>query len=104
MDPETSEMIVESLRRAVNAQPAGSTKGNIQRNSDFFEEACLHMERADYRHWWDAYPDDPSHANSGIRSGIGIGNLTLPALNVTSHCGRGRGGARVSGVQCLRVS
>ncbi len=104
MDPGTSEMMVKSLRRAVNAQTASSTKDNIQRNLDFFEEACLHMERPEYRYWWDSYPDNSSHANSGIRSGIGIGNLTLPAVNVTSHCGRGSGGAQVGGVQCLEVS
>ncbi len=50
MDPETSEIIVKNLRRAVDAQPAGGTKANIQRYMDFFEEAYLHMERADYRH------------------------------------------------------
>ncbi|KAL2036505.1 hypothetical protein N7G274_010771 [Stereocaulon virgatum] len=94
MDPLSGLAVVEAIAAALNEEPEGPIKVNIERNYEYFYSAVLEMNRYNYRTWWDPPPEasNVSHANSTGR----IRNSTLPAnlslsepeaLNLTNSCG-----------------
>lgn len=94
MDPASGLAVVEAIAAAMDKEPVGPVKVNMERNYIYFYNAVVEMNRHNYRTWWDPPPEasNGSHANSAGR----IGNLTLPAnvsmpgpeaLNLTHACG-----------------